>query len=276
MMVKRAALVAAATGVSVVIGTTAAVALGNPVDSTGRIHACYAVKNGALRIVDASASCNSNEMSLWWNQAGPQGPAGPSGAPGATGPSGTAGPKGDTGAVGPKGDTGPAGPKGDTGPAGPKGDAGATGPRGLPGPAGSDATVTEYSGERGGDGAAWYQLAPVTASGPGGYYEAASTDNVTKPGQYIVSATVELMNAANLFGQDNSRTVECGIDGVMYPVQATIPGNGGRLVIPLQEERPYSGSTTSTVRCRVVNGGTDRSYVSVGFATISALYVGQF
>jgi hypothetical protein len=60
-------------------------------------------------------TCPRGQFSVHWNQAGPPGPAGPSGARGPAGPAGATGrqgPKGDTGAQGPKGDTGPQGPAG--------------------------------------------------------------------------------------------------------------------------------------------------------------------
>jgi len=58
------------------------------------------------------------------------------------------GAKGDTGAQGPKGDTGAQGPKGDTGATGAAGATGARGPAGDRGPAGSDASVSGFSGKK--------------------------------------------------------------------------------------------------------------------------------
>jgi len=48
-------------------------------DTNGVIHACYATKDGTLRVIDNSTvSCNtSKEQELSWNQVGPQGPPGP-------------------------------------------------------------------------------------------------------------------------------------------------------------------------------------------------------
>ena len=69
--------------------------------------------------------------------AGPQGPAGPAGADGAAGPQGPAGPAGADGAAGPQGPAGPAGPAGPQGPTGPAGPAGAAGPQGPQGPTGA-------------------------------------------------------------------------------------------------------------------------------------------
>lgn len=78
-------------------------------DSSGVIHGCYSA-NGAkgtngtpLNIVDSgTASCSRGQMEVTWNQTGPQGPKGDTGA---TGPQG---PKGDTGDTGPQGPAGPA------------------------------------------------------------------------------------------------------------------------------------------------------------------------
>jgi hypothetical protein len=52
-------------------------------DSNGHIHGCYLAKSGFLRVIDTDAgqACLKNEVALTWNQAGTQGPPGPSGAP---------------------------------------------------------------------------------------------------------------------------------------------------------------------------------------------------
>jgi hypothetical protein len=44
----------------------------------GTIGACYATKDGALRVIDAGAgqTCSSKESALSWNQTGPSGPPG--------------------------------------------------------------------------------------------------------------------------------------------------------------------------------------------------------
>lgn len=68
--------------------------------------------------------------------AGPAGPQGPQGDPGVAGPSGPQGPQGDPGVAGPAGPQGPAGATGPAGPTGATGPAGATGPVGPQGPAG--------------------------------------------------------------------------------------------------------------------------------------------
>jgi hypothetical protein len=48
-------------------------------DTSGVIHACYAKRDGTLRVIDNSTtSCNtSKEQDLSWNEVGPQGPPGP-------------------------------------------------------------------------------------------------------------------------------------------------------------------------------------------------------
>jgi len=45
-------------------------------------HACVTSKNGAIRIVSASARCAAGQHKIFWNQAGPRGRTGPKGAPG--------------------------------------------------------------------------------------------------------------------------------------------------------------------------------------------------
>jgi type VI secretion system secreted protein Hcp len=69
--------------------------------SDGEISGCYSKSTadipGALRVIDATDSCRSDENPISWNQQGPQG---------------------EPGAKGDKGDTGPQGPQGPQGPAG--------------------------------------------------------------------------------------------------------------------------------------------------------------
>src|SRR5262245_47606209 len=43
----------------------------------GVVHGCYAKSNGALRVIDpAATTCTQKELSISWNQTGPQGPQG--------------------------------------------------------------------------------------------------------------------------------------------------------------------------------------------------------
>ena len=139
-------------------------------DSSGTFRGCVNIASGVVRLLPNSLPAPYNdcitssviaanglppfmtEVPVTWNQQGPKGDIGLTGAPGPkgdTGLTGAPGPKGDigvTGAQGPKGDigvTGAQGLKGDTGltgAPGPKGDPGALGPQGVagpPGPAGS-------------------------------------------------------------------------------------------------------------------------------------------
>jgi hypothetical protein len=55
-------------------------------DSSGKIHACYKLSGGALRVID-SGSCLSSEAPLSWSQTGPQGLQGVQGQQGVRGPS---------------------------------------------------------------------------------------------------------------------------------------------------------------------------------------------
>jgi hypothetical protein len=89
----------------------------------GTLKACANKSTGAMRYI-TKGSCRKTETSLSWNQMGPQGSSGSSGAAGA---------KGDTGAAG------AAGAKGDTGAAG------AAGAKGATGATGSGASVATQS-----------------------------------------------------------------------------------------------------------------------------------
>jgi len=55
-------------------------------DSGGKIHACYKLSGGALRVIDSGA-CIASEAPLSWSQTGPQGPQGVQGLQGDRGPS---------------------------------------------------------------------------------------------------------------------------------------------------------------------------------------------
>ena len=79
---------------------------------TTRVHACVATRDGAIRIIAATAACKTTETPLDWSITGP---AGPAGAPGAQGPQGLIGPAGAQGAQGLPGAPGPAGPAGAAG-----------------------------------------------------------------------------------------------------------------------------------------------------------------
>ena len=113
--------------------------------SDGAIRGCYAKRDGALRVLDAStAQCKGNENTLTWNQAGPKGESGPQGLNGGAGATGPAGPKGEdgvAGAEGPQGDRGAPGDPGEPGAEGPRGLTGATGAAGSTGPAGPPGTA---------------------------------------------------------------------------------------------------------------------------------------
>ena len=91
-----AALAFAATS-----ATVAAAAGTGPVDGQGRVHGCYATKDGVLRAVTPGTACRSTESALVWDQVGPTGVAGPQGVQGPAGPVGPAGGTGATGATGP-------------------------------------------------------------------------------------------------------------------------------------------------------------------------------
>jgi hypothetical protein len=145
-----------------------------PSSSDGVITGCYNKTSGLLRAVDAQAgaTCSSSERKLTWNQTGP---AGPQGNTGATGPAGLQGDTGATGPAGPQGDTGatgPAGPQGDTGatgPAGPQGDTGPAGPQGDTGPAGPSLIATGLVNPDGTVGFTQGPIPTITRTGPGQY-----------------------------------------------------------------------------------------------------------
>jgi hypothetical protein len=102
----------AAALVATVILVTGGVAYGAIPSASGVITSCYNKSTGAVRFVDETVACTTNETRLTFNQKGQTGPAGPAGP---TGPAGRAGPTGLTGPAGPQGVKGDKGDKGDPG-----------------------------------------------------------------------------------------------------------------------------------------------------------------
>lgn len=84
--------VAAGMGV-VALAAATGLAVGAIPDSGGVIHGCYTKTSGKLFVIDTAAgqTCKKYQISLNWNQAGPQGPAGQTGTQGPPGPSPFAG-----------------------------------------------------------------------------------------------------------------------------------------------------------------------------------------
>jgi hypothetical protein len=86
-------------GISIVLGASLlSVGVSNAAGTT--IKACAKKSGGAMRLIDSSKKCNSNERTLTWGTKGSTGAKGARGATGATGPTGTAGATGATGAAG--------------------------------------------------------------------------------------------------------------------------------------------------------------------------------
>ena len=116
---RRPALIATGLAAAVALGTGLAFAA--IPGAGGVIHGCYKAQNGQLRVVDSASDCRPSELSINWNQQGPQGIQGP------PGPAGPKGDKGDPGIQGPPGPPGPKGDQGDTGDPGPPGPSGLSG-----------------------------------------------------------------------------------------------------------------------------------------------------
>jgi hypothetical protein len=196
------------------------------------IAACYRTGSSpaVLERIAGSASCPRGYTKVTWNQQGPQGPRGATGAQGPRGATGAQGPKGATGATGAQG---PAGPKGTTGAQGPVGPAGAM--------IGLTTTATQ-----GGDSV------PLTA---GTWTQVIATPTVTHAGTYYVSASLVFAapsgdsvvcqyNANNLeFGAtvtDDSTVRSFGV--VTIPINLTVSAQAGTIVPILCEESVAGGS----------------------------------
>ncbi|MDP2350879.1 MAG: hypothetical protein Q8M74_06950 [Chloroflexota bacterium] len=113
-----------------------------PDSTTGVIVSCYSQATGTWRPIDAQkgAKCKNGELSLWWNQTGPQGPQGPRGAQGEPGVDGV---DGQDGAPGPQGIQGPQGLPGQDGFDGQDGADGAPGAPGAKGATGDKGDTGE-------------------------------------------------------------------------------------------------------------------------------------
>jgi hypothetical protein len=94
-------IVLASLAVAVVLTSPGVLAQVSPQVTT--YYGCVNNTTGAIRIVNSSTTCHSNEHKIHWNQVGPQGPAGPRGPKGPTGPQGPQGPQGPAGPQGPPG-----------------------------------------------------------------------------------------------------------------------------------------------------------------------------
>jgi hypothetical protein len=79
------------------------------------IHACVNTRNGSLRIVSATTTCDARETALDWGIQGPKGDKGDIGGVGPAGPQGPQGPNGLAGTQGEQGAVGPMGPQGEVG-----------------------------------------------------------------------------------------------------------------------------------------------------------------
>jgi len=128
------AVIAAVSGVlitGVIVGVSSAAI---PDAGTATFHGCENKATGVLRLIDPALSGNLGrciatpgvlqELAVTWNQAGPQGLPGNTGAKGSDGAPGAVGPSGPPGADGQVGPRGPLGPKGDSGAQGPAGPSG--------------------------------------------------------------------------------------------------------------------------------------------------------
>lgn len=183
---RRTAVIGGAAATSLVLIAAAAVAA--IPSAEGTISACYDLKLGIVRVIDApTQKCTKFEKAISWNQRGP------AGAPGVAGPAGADGVAGSAGADGAVGPVGPAGAAGEKGPGGVDGAQGPAGPSGATGPAGADG-VPGAPGLAGAAGPAGLAgpAGPVGPAGPAGTGVASLDDldgiacNVGTPGAGVV------------------------------------------------------------------------------------------
>ncbi len=147
-MQRTSRIVVASVGAAA-IGSGSSIAFAGSSSAGPVIQGCYNERTGILRI---AKTCKRDEATIDWNEIGPTGRRGPTGATGASGAAGTTGATGPTGATGATRATGPTGATGATGDSGPAGPVGATGDTGATGPAGP-AGATGATGATGPAGA---------------------------------------------------------------------------------------------------------------------------
>lgn len=127
---------------------------------------------------------------------------------------------------------------------------------------------------------------------PAGAVSTSIMDVNLYPGNYLLTATVQFENRANLFLQDNSRSMNC----TFVPIDQNYPG--GVLTQPIWnlrfaaagtagDKQPVTFTsvivvksvnpfTTVSLFCGVQDGNTDRSYVFAKTRRLTALRVGDF
>jgi hypothetical protein len=93
-------------------------------------------------------------------------------------------------------------------------------------------------------------------------------------GSYLVNVTENFQTVANLFGQDNSRKVECGVRwGLSNFYYASLAAMSEAVVSP-SAVATLTAPGRISFDCQVVYSGSDRSYVYAEAGTMSALKLG--
>jgi len=230
---------------AVILAAASGIAYASIPDANGLIHSCYQKIKGQLRVIntDNGQNCNPNEVSLNWNQTGPQGPQGAQGTQGPAGPAGPQGAQGPQGAAGPQGNPGPQGP---------------------PGPSGAS-DAWSASGFCNG-----FQQPSYCASINGGH----DAVSVTVPaGSYLISGKASIENNDTNF-QGEFCELKQGTGGGAPDLDRTdielagigSPSSGA---VPLLAAATFTDpSTTITLRCSGSNSSQDQ-------AVLTAIKVGQ-
>lgn len=119
----------------------------------------------------------------------------------------------------------------------------------------------------------YVELQPAPAGGYTGPWSRIMYVDVPA-GRYLINVNEQLEDTADLFGQDNSRLVDCQINwGLTNGFTMTLQGRTKGLMTP-SAVGYLSSPGRIAVDCRVEGGGSDRSYVTADYGTISALKVG--
>jgi hypothetical protein len=266
--------------------------------------------SASLNSKENTATSHPPELDIVYQNAGPQGPAGPQGLQGPAGPQGPQGPAGATGPGGPQGAAGATGSTGPAGPQGPSGAAGPAGPVGPQGPAGNDGApgtmgATGPQGPAGPVGATGPQggAGPTGATGPQGPQGPQgppatgdiSVGNITASGDLTaqnVSASRSVATHSYLFVGHGSSLSMLDLDdtitvnqaSMLFPPDGTATsttGNGSKAVtLKASKWNNATGSpqdVTFTLQTDVVGADTPNPFAHLVIAVdgVPKLYVGE-
>jgi len=160
--------------------------------------------------------------------------------------------------------------KGPAGPPGPQGSQGASGPQGPQGPPGSQGPSGISQGYT---YLRTYETGPEVP--PAGSFPQSLGSLSLPAGAYLVSATVDFLNLAHFFGQDNHRFIQCQLSPAPDIYYLRIDGaDTDSAQAALSINVAFGNSTqpvTASLNCLALDGGSDQSWVHAQTVRINAV-----